>query len=90
MEHAHDTPIIVDKEIQKLDRVCVEEELKNIHPLPTSGTLQDIKEQLARAQLKWLPPKSPQAPQGSNCNDTGLTEDFILISSVINTMTDSS
>lgn len=91
MEHAHDTPIIVDKEIQKLDRVCVEKELKNTHSLPTSGTLQDIKERLARARLKkWLPPKSPQAPQGSNCNDTGLTEDFILISSVINTMTDSS
>ena len=52
MEHAHDTPIIVDKEIQKLERVCVEKELKNIHPLPTNGTLQDIKEQLATARLK--------------------------------------
>ena len=91
IEHAHDTPIVVDKEIKKLDRVCVEKELKNIHFLPTSGTLQDIKERLARAWLKtWLPPKSPQAPQDSNCNDSGLTEDFMLISSVINTMIDSS
>ena len=91
MEHAHDTPVIVDKEVQKLDRVCVEKELKNVHSLPTSGTLQDIKERLARARLKkWLPPKSPKVLQGSNCNNTELTENFMLISSVINTITDSS
>lgn len=88
-DHAHDTPIIVAKEVQKLDRVCVEKELKNIHSLPTSGTLQGIKERLARAWLKkWLPPKSPKVPQGSNCNNTELTENFMLISSVINTITD--
>lgn len=91
MEHAHKTSIIVDKEILKLERICVEKELRNVHSLPTSGTLQDIKERLARArEKKWLPPKSPQAPQGSIRNDTGLTEDFILLFSVINTVTDSS
>ena len=91
MEHADRSPITVGKEIQGMDRSTVERELRAVHSLPTSGTTLDLKERLARAREKnWLPPQPSQANKDTKQSNTGLTEEFLLISSVINTITDSS
>ena len=72
---------------------AVENELRDRHLLPTSGTIKDLKERLARAQqLKWLPPNRSKGKdsQATTTSNAGLTEDLLLLSSVINTLTDSS
>lgn len=93
MEHSNECHIVVGKEIQTMARRAVENELRDLYSLPTSGTIKDLKERLARAQRqKWL---SPNPSKGKDSQDTttcnaGLTEDLLLLSSVINTLTDSS
>lgn len=93
MEHSNECHIVVGKEIQTMSRRAVENELRDLYSLPTSGTIKDLKERLARAQRqKWL---SPNPSKGKDSQDTttchaGLTEDLLLLSSVINTLTDSS
>ena len=52
LEHSNEAPIIMGKQIQEMDQSWVERELRNVYSLPTSGTVQDIKEQLTRAWKK--------------------------------------
>ena len=68
-----------------MGRCAVENELREVHSLPTSGTIKDLKERLARAeQKKWLPPKpgKQKDAQETTKSNAGLTEDFLLLSSV--------
>lgn len=91
MEHSTKCQVIVGREIEKMNRVSVEKELRDVHSLPTSGSTKDVKERLARArEKKWLPPKPSQEAQSTAQSNTGLTEDFLLLSSVINTVIESS
>ena len=92
MEHSNECHIIVCKEIETMGRCAVENELRDVHSLPTSGTIKDLKERLARAQQKrWLPskPGKRKDAQETTKSNAGLTEDFLLLSSVINTLIDS-
>lgn len=90
MEHSSNSLIVVGQEIAKMKRDCVEAELRNVHCLPTTGTIKDLKERLARAREKrWLPPRQTLDAQDVASVNEGLTEDFLLLSSVINTVTDS-
>ena len=92
MEHSNECHIVVGKEIEIMARRAVENELRDRHLLPTSGTIRDLKERLARAQqLKWLPPNPSKGKdsQDTTTSNAGLTEDLLLLSSVINTLTDS-
>ena len=92
MEHSNECHIIVSKEIETMGRCAVENELRDVHSLPTSGTIKDLKERLARAQQKrWLPSKPGKRKdvQETTKSNAGLTEDFLLLSSVINTLIDS-
>ena len=59
MEHSSECHVVVGKEIETMDRRAVaENELRDLHSLPTSGTIKNLKERLARAQQqKWLPSK---------------------------------
>ena len=91
LEHSTKCQVIVGREIEKMNRVTTEKELRDVHSLPTSGSAKDLKEQLARArEKKWLPPKPSQEAQNTAQSNTGLTEDFLLLSSVINTVIESS
>lgn len=93
MEHSNECHIVVSKEIETMARRAVENELRDRHLLPTSRTIKDLKERLARAQqLKWLPPNVSKGKdsQDTTTSNAGLTEDLLLLSSVINTLTDSS
>ena len=90
MEHSSNSLIVVGQEIAKMKRDCVEAEPRNVHCLPTTGTIKDLKERLARAREKrWLPPRQTLDAQDVASVNEGLTEDFLLLCSVINTVTDS-
>lgn len=93
MEHSNECHIVLGKDIETMTQHAVENELRDRHLLPTSGTIKDLKERLARAQqLKWLPPNRSKGKdfQATTTSNAGLTEDLLLLSSVINTLTDSS
>ena len=90
MEHADKEKITVGKEIQRMDRSALERELRDLHGLPTSGALLDVRERLARArEKKWLPPQPCETTKEKKQGNAALTEDFLFISSVINSITDS-
>lgn len=92
MKHSNECHIIVCKEIETMGRCAVENELKDVHSLPTSGTIKDLKERLARAEQKrWLPskPGKRKDAQETTKSNAGITEDFLLLSSFINTLIDS-
>ena len=92
MEHSNECHIIVCKEIETMGRCAVKNELRDVHSLPTSGTIKDLKERLAKAQLKrWLPSKPGKRKDAKETtkSNAGLTEDLLLLSSVINTLIDS-
>lgn len=68
MEHSNNCLIVVGQEIAKLKRNYMKMELqkstqvsydhRNIHYLPATGTMKDLKDQLAQArQKRWLPPR---------------------------------
>ena len=50
MEHSNECHIVVGKDIETMTQHAVENELRDRHLLPTSGTIKDLKERLARAQ----------------------------------------
>ena len=91
MEHADKAKISVGKEIQTMDRSALEKELREVHGLPTSGAILDVKERLARArEKKWLPPQQSHSTKEKSQGNAVLTEDYLFISSIINTITDCS
>jgi len=91
MEHSTKSQVIVGRDIEKMNRGTMEKELRDVHSLPTSGSAKDLKERLARAsEKKWLPPKPSQEVEKTAQSNSGLTEDFLLLSSVINTIIESS
>ena len=91
MEYSCKCHVTVEKGIEMMNRTAVEKELKDLHSLPTSGSMRDLKERLTRArQEKWLPVKPAQNSHNTNTSNGGLTEDFLFLSSVINSVVDSS
>ncbi|KAL9963578.1 hypothetical protein ACROYT_G027101 [Oculina patagonica] len=90
MEYANKEKITVGKEIQRMERSALERELRDLHGLPTSGAVLDVRERLARARKKkWLPPQPCEITKEKKQGNAVLTEDFLFISSVINSITDS-
>ena len=76
MEHSNNCLIEVGQEIAKFKRNCMEMELQNIHFLPTTGTMKDLKERVARArQKRWPPPNQPLPSRNEAPKSEGLTED---------------
>ena len=91
MEHSTKSQVIVGRDIEKMNRGTMEKELRDVHSLPTSGSAKDLKEWLARArEKKWLPPTPSQEAEKTAQSNSGLTEDFLLLSSVIYTIIESS
>ena len=91
MEYSCKCHVTVEKGIEMMNRTAVEKELRDLHSLPTSGSMRDLKERLTKArQEKWLPAKPAQNSHNTNTSNGGLTEDFLFLSSVINSVVDSS
>ena len=73
MEYADKENITVGKEIQRIDRSALEIELRDLHGLPTSGGMLDVRE-----RLPWLPPQMCETTKEKKQGNAVLTEDFLF------------